>query len=185
LLFDRFGVIHVMTAQSVAPRRKIMTTFTIDNDKNITAFASAEEAAAAASVSPLSTVSFSSQSELLDLLAVWPAEQVVAIWNSIPGVKAVERFKSAKAAASRIWERIQGLGEAAKPEEKPAKSKAAKKDRRPKARPPRARQPGRPPPPRARPRARKEPRRRKAPGRAKGARPPRWSPCSSARTALR
>jgi hypothetical protein len=104
-----------------------MTTFTIDNDKNITAFASAEEAAAAASVSPLSTVSFSSQSELLDLLAVWPAEQVVAIWNSIPGVKAVERFKSAKAAASRIWERIQGLGEAAKPEEKPAKSKAAKK----------------------------------------------------------
>ena len=104
-----------------------MTTFTIDNDKNITAFASAEEAATAASVSPLSTVSFSSQSELLDLLAVWPAEQVVALWNSIPGVKAVERFKSAKAAANRIWERIQGLGEPEQPEAEPAKPKADKK----------------------------------------------------------
>ena len=39
----------------------------------------------------------------------------------------MESFKSAKAAVSRIWERIQGLGEAAKPEAEPAKPKADKK----------------------------------------------------------
>ena len=46
LLFKHFGVIHVMTAQSVAPRRTIMTTFTITSDNNITAHGTAEEAAA-------------------------------------------------------------------------------------------------------------------------------------------
>jgi hypothetical protein len=101
-----------------------MTTFTIDSDNNITAFASAEEAAAA-TTTPFD--SFASQKELAELLAGWPAERLVALWNSLPGVEPVERFKSAKAAASRIWGRIQGLGEAAKPEEKPAKSKATKK----------------------------------------------------------
>jgi hypothetical protein len=46
LLFKHFGVIHVMTAQSVAPRRNNMTTFTIDSENNITAFGTPEEAAA-------------------------------------------------------------------------------------------------------------------------------------------
>ena len=113
-----------MTAQSVAPKRTIMTTFTIDSDNNITAFASAEEAAAA-TTTPFD--SFASQKELAELLAGWPAERLVSIWNSLPGVEPVERFKSAKAAASRIWERIQGLGEAAKPGAAPAKPKASKK----------------------------------------------------------
>jgi hypothetical protein len=124
LLVCATGVIHVVTAQSVAPRRTIMTTFTIDNDNNITAFGSAEEAAAA-TTTPFDT--FASQKELAELAAAWPAERLVAIWNSLPGVTPVKRFKSAKAAASRIWERIQGLGEAAKPEAEPAKPKADKK----------------------------------------------------------
>jgi hypothetical protein len=101
-----------------------MTTFTIDSDNNITAFASAEEAAAA-TTTPFD--SFASQKDLAELLAAWPAERLVALWNSLPGVEPVERFKSAKAAASRIWGRIQGLGEAAKPEAAPAKPKASKK----------------------------------------------------------
>jgi hypothetical protein len=101
-----------------------MTTFTIDTDNNITAFASAEEAAAA-TTTPFD--SFSSEKELAELAAAWPVERLVAIWNSLPGVKPVKVFKSAKAAASRIWERIQGLGDAAKPEAEPAKPKAAKK----------------------------------------------------------
>jgi hypothetical protein len=124
LLFKHFGVIHVMTAQSVAPRRTIMTTFTIDTDNNITAFGTPEEAAAA-TTTPFD--SFASQKELAALAAAWPAERLVAIWNSLPGVKPVKAFKSANAAASRIWERIQGLGDAAKPEAEPAKPKAAKK----------------------------------------------------------
>ena len=114
-----------------------MTTFSIDNDNNITAFGSAEEAAAA-STPPFD--SFASQKELAELTATWPAERLVAIWNSLPGVAPVKGFKSAKAAAGRIWERIQGLGEPekARTERKakggaqgakgaPAKAKSSKK----------------------------------------------------------
>lgn len=100
-----------------------MTTFTIDTDNNITAFGSAEEAAAA-TTTPFD--SFASQKELAELATAWPGERLVAIWNSLPGVTPVKRFKNSNAAANRIWARIQGLGEAAKPEAKPAKPKAAK-----------------------------------------------------------
>jgi len=101
-----------------------MTTFTIDNDNNITAFPTADqsEAAVGAGAQP-----FTSQKQLAELASAWPAERLVAIWNSLPGVKPVESFKSPKAAASRIWARIQGLGEAAQPEAEPAKPKARKK----------------------------------------------------------
>ena len=99
-------------------------TFTIDSENNITAHGTPEEAAAA-TATPFDT--FASQKELAELAAAWPAERLVAIWNSLPGVEPVKGFKSAKAAASRIWERIQGLGDAAKPEAEPAKPKAAKK----------------------------------------------------------
>ena len=93
-----------------------MTTFTIDNDNNITAFGSTEEAAAA-TTTPFD--SFASQKELAELAAAWPPERLVAIWNSLTGVKPVKSFKSAKAAAGRIWERIQSLGETAKPKAEP------------------------------------------------------------------
>jgi hypothetical protein len=124
LLFKHFGVIDVMTAQSAAPRRTIMKTFTIDSENSISAFATAEEGAAA-TATPFDT--FASQKELAELAAAWPAERLVAVWNSLPGVKTVNGFKSANAAASRIWERIQGLGEPAQPEAEPAKPKAHKK----------------------------------------------------------
>jgi hypothetical protein len=101
-----------------------MKTFTIDNDNNISAFATPEEAAATTST-PFD--SFASQKELAELAARWPAERLVAIWNSLPGVKPVKSFKTAKVAASRIWESIQGLGEAAAPEAKAAKPKSDKK----------------------------------------------------------
>jgi hypothetical protein len=102
-----------------------MTTFTIDEQNNITAFGSAEQAAAATWFD-----SFGSQKELAELVAGSPAERLVAIWNSLPGVAPVKTFKSAKTAASRIWERIQSLGEAAKPAAEPAKPKAHKKAKR-------------------------------------------------------
>src|ERR1022692_1033057 len=103
-----------MAAQSVAQRKTIMTTFTIDKDNTITAFGSAEEAAAA-STTPFD--SFANPKQLAELIAGWPEERLVATWNSLPGVEPVKGFKNAKRAASRIWERIQGLGEAAKPKE--------------------------------------------------------------------
>ena len=82
-------------------------TFTIDLDNRITAYGTPEEAAAA-TATPFD--SFSSQQQLAELAKAWPAERLVAIWNGLPGVKPVQGFKGAKAAASRIWERIQGLG---------------------------------------------------------------------------
>src|SRR5437763_1621856 len=104
------GAIHVMTAETVAPRRSIMTTFTIDEQNNITAFGSAEDAAA--TETPFD--SFSTEKELVALVSGWPAERLVAIWNGLPGVEPVKKFKSITIAATRIWERIQGLAEAAK-----------------------------------------------------------------------
>jgi hypothetical protein len=100
-----------------------MTIYTIDNQNGITPFGSAEEAAAATDT-PFD--SFSSQKELAGLVAGWPAERLVAIWNGLPGVEPVKKFKNARIAASRIWERIQSLGEAAKPAAEPAKPKADK-----------------------------------------------------------
>ena len=99
-------------------------TFTIDTDNNITAHATPEEAAAA-TATPFD--SFSSQKELAELAKAWPAERLVAIWNSLTGVTPVESFKSNKAAVARIWERIKGLGEAAEPEADSAKPKGGKK----------------------------------------------------------
>jgi hypothetical protein len=122
LLFKQIGVIHVMTAQSAAPRRTIMT-FTIDEQNSITAFGSAEEATAA-TATPFD--SFASQKELAGLVARWPAERLIATWNGLPGVEPVQKFKNAKIAAIRIWERIQGLGEAAKTAAEPATPKADK-----------------------------------------------------------
>jgi hypothetical protein len=115
---------NVLTAQSAAQRKTIMTTFIIDEQNNITAFGSAEEAAAT-TATPFD--SFSSQQELAELVAGWPAERLVAVWNSLPGVEPVKRFKSSTAAAGRMWERIQGLAVAAKPEAEPAKPKEERK----------------------------------------------------------
>ena len=102
-----------------------MTTFTIDEQNNITAFGSPEEAAA--TTTPFE--SFSSQQELAKLVTTWPAERPIAIWNGLPGVEPVKRFKSNKVAAGSIWERIQGLKPADKsePEAESAKPKPAKK----------------------------------------------------------
>ena len=108
-----------------------MTIFTIDNDNSITAFATAE-AANAASTTPFDL--FTNQQELAELLAGWPAERLLATYNSLPGVKPLKALKDGKTAATKIWERVEKLGqmvapepEPAKPEAAPAKAKADKK----------------------------------------------------------
>ncbi len=97
-----------------------MKTFTIDTDNNISASATPEEAAAT-TTTPFDA--FASEKELASLIAKWPADRLIAIWNSPPGVTPVKKFKNAKVAAGKIWERIQKLGEAAKPKAEP-KAKA-------------------------------------------------------------
>jgi len=128
---------NVIVTVSRAKEGTYMKTFTIDAENNISAFATPEEAAAT-TATPFDT--FASQKELLSLIGQWPAERLVAIWNSLSGVKPVKNFKSAKAAAGRIWEQIQNLGETPKPKAEPkakggaqsakcapAKAKATKK----------------------------------------------------------
>src|SRR5690349_21227048 len=101
------------------------TTFTINEQNEIVAFGSQEEAAAATST-PFD--SFSSQQELAELAASWPAERLVAIWNSLAGVTPVKGFKNHKAAASRIWTGIRSLGESAEPKtDQPTKPKTGRK----------------------------------------------------------
>ena len=99
---------------------------TIDNDNNITAFPTPDHAEAAVGTG---SQPFTSQKQLAELASAWPPERLVEIWNSLPGVEPVKGFKSVKAAAGRIWGRIQTLGENPKPKA-PTKAPSAKPARR-------------------------------------------------------
>jgi hypothetical protein len=57
-----------------------MTTFTINEQNEIVAFATTEEAAASM---PAPFESFTSEEELAQLAASWPTERPVAIWNNL------------------------------------------------------------------------------------------------------
>jgi len=93
-----------------------MTTFTIDEQNQIVAFATPEQAAAAAAT-PFDT--FASPEELAELATRWPAARLLAIWNSLPGVSPVKKFKDPKTVIGRIWQRIQSLTEPAPPPKAP------------------------------------------------------------------
>src|ERR1700683_4959010 len=114
-----------MTVFERGTKETIMTTFTIDTDNNITAHGTPEEAVATAAT-PFD--SFASQKELAELAAGWRGEGLVAIWNSLPGVTPVKKFKDRTTAATRIWKSIQELGESVKPNPaQPLQPKASRK----------------------------------------------------------
>jgi Protein of unknown function (DUF3489) len=115
---DRYG--------NPVPKRGVKMTFTIDSENNLTVFGSPAEAANATAI-PFD--SFASEQELAELAAAWQAERLIAIWNSLPGVTPVKRFKDRKTAVGRIWTRIQGLGEPAVAEAKPGANPAPTKSR--------------------------------------------------------
>ena len=81
-----------------------MTTFTINQQNQIVAFTTQEEAAAATQT-PFD--SFTNQQELVDLAVAWPADRLVATWNNLPAVTPVKKFKDRKTALTRIWKRLQ------------------------------------------------------------------------------
>ncbi len=91
-----------------------MTTFTIDCDNNITAFASLKEAQAA---DIAGAEYFSSLEELEQLATSWsPAgtrgrgsSKLLELWNSLPGVTPVKKFTDRKTALARIWKAAQAL----------------------------------------------------------------------------
>jgi hypothetical protein len=100
-----------------------MTTFTINEQNEIVVFATAE-AAAATTATPFD--SFTSQQELEALATSWPKERLVAIWNSLAGVRPVKRFPNHEAAAGQVWARIQGLGQSAEPKAEPKAKRGAR-----------------------------------------------------------
>ena len=99
------------------------TTFTIDNDNNITAFAAAEQA-------PEGHDHFTSEKDLAKLAAEWPISRLVDIWNGFAGVvpfdslKPVKKFMDRKSAVARIWKAVQALTPIAAP---PAATRAPKR----------------------------------------------------------
>ena len=83
-----------------------MATFTINEDNNITVYATSEEAAQAGDST---AISFDSQTALAKAAADWPLSRLVDIYNSIPGNAEVRKFQDRKKAVARVWKAIQPL----------------------------------------------------------------------------
>ena len=83
-----------------------MTTFTIETDNNITAFAAAERV-------PEGQDRFATEKEFAKLSADWPIARFAEVWNAFAGVvpfdglKPVKKFTDRQTAVSRIWRAIQ------------------------------------------------------------------------------
>lgn len=90
-----------------------MTTFVIDTDNNITAFAALEDALNYRAGSTEGT--FATERELAKLTSQWPIGRFVDTWNSFAGVppfgdlKPVKKFTDRKTAVGRIWRAVQAL----------------------------------------------------------------------------
>ena len=107
-----------------------MTTFTIDSDNNITAYAQPPADANHADL-------FTNEKEFGKLSADWPASRLVETWNSFAGaapfddLKPVKKFTDRKSAVARIWKAIQRLTPAPAPA--PQATPVAPRKRRSKA----------------------------------------------------
>jgi nucleoid-associated protein YgaU len=106
-----------------------MKLFAIDADNTITTFAAAEQL-------PQGQEHFATEKELAGLAANWPADRLLAVWNSFAGVagfgadlKPVKKFTDRKSAVARIWKAVQTLGGA--PETTPAAESKAPKAAKP------------------------------------------------------
>jgi hypothetical protein len=85
-----------------------MTTFAIDTDNNITAFAAAEQV-------PEGSGRFATEKEFTKVSADWPIAHFAEVWNGFAGVvpfddlRPVKKFTDRKTAVGRIWKAIQAL----------------------------------------------------------------------------
>jgi hypothetical protein len=87
-----------------------MKTFTIENEtNNITLHANLEAAQAIPD-----SGTFATAEEFAALAVAWQTSRLIDIWNGMPGVTPVKKFKDRATATSRIWATIQSLdGDAA------------------------------------------------------------------------
>jgi hypothetical protein len=83
-----------------------MTTFTLNDDHNIVAYATPQ---AAAQAGDATATSFDSQAELARISAQWPLARFIEIFNSIPGNAPVKKFENRNKAIARVWKAIQPL----------------------------------------------------------------------------
>ncbi len=70
---------------------------------------------------------FDSEQQLAEVTSDWPASRLVEIWNALPGVTAIRKFKDRATAISRIWKQAQSLPPFVEPipvEEVPAQQEA-------------------------------------------------------------
>ena len=58
---------------------------------------------------PEGGAAFDSEQELAKATSDWPASRLVEIWNGLPGVTAVRKFKDRATAVSRLWKQAQSL----------------------------------------------------------------------------
>jgi len=79
-----------------------MNTFTIDRLNTIALLAAHECPTRHAE-------KFTSERELAKLAAQWPARRLVEIWNGMPGVRRVAKFRDRKTAVRRVWTKAQEL----------------------------------------------------------------------------
>jgi hypothetical protein len=79
-----------------------MNTFTIDTRNAIARLDTHEH-------SNRGVDKFTSEKELAKLAARWPARRLVEIWNAIPGVRRVAKFRDRKTAVRRVWTKAQEL----------------------------------------------------------------------------
>ena len=91
-----------------------MSTFTIDDDNNITAYASAQEAGQGDAAG---LIRFDSQATLAKASTDWSMSRFVEIWNGIPGQSPVKKFQDRKKAVARVWAAIQPLAGHGQPSE--------------------------------------------------------------------
>src|SRR5450759_5628753 len=92
--------------QTYKQRGETMRIFTIDQENNITVFASEKQTKAGETNG---TEIFTTQEELAKLASAWPGGRLVEIWNSLTGVEPVKKFTDRKTAIARIWKAVQSL----------------------------------------------------------------------------
>jgi hypothetical protein len=79
------------------------------------------------------TSRFETEQELHELAGAWPMKRLITIWNSLPGVRPVEKFENRTIALARIWRAIQAEPErkretGARPTRAPSISRIAFRD---------------------------------------------------------
>lgn len=109
-------------------QKTTMTTYTIDNDNNIIAHATPEQAQ---DTLALGTQLFTNQKEFGKITADWPASRLVETWNGFAGtagfddLRPVKKFENRAKATRRIWDAVQRIAPAAGPVAQDAQVDAA------------------------------------------------------------